>query len=299
MTLENYYLYRLAIWLEAHLPRAVIEFGATVAASLSFLLNGRARRGLMANQAHVLPPGASRRQRLRIAWAAFRYSALAIVDFFRIPEMRRDNLDRFVAEFIGWQHVEAAMAAGVGGIFVTPHMGSWEMAGAYVGLRGVPLTVAALPHKDPRIDRIFIEMRERTGMEAVPIGGAMRRLQSALPRGRFIALLADRDVSGHGLVLPFFGQATRVPVGHAKLALRTGAWLLPACAYRRRDGRVVIEVRPPIVPDRASDTVEGLTLRCLQILEEFIRARPEQWASFYDLWDDAEAPPRESPGSAG
>ncbi len=81
-----------------------------------------------------------------------------------------------------------------------------------------------------------------------------------------------------------------MPIGHARLALETGAWIVPACVYRLPGGKTAIEIRPPIIPDSAHDTVDGLTVRCLGVIEEFIRARPEQWASFYDLWSDAELP---------
>jgi lauroyl/myristoyl acyltransferase len=285
VALDNYYYYRLAVWLVGHLPRWLLTAVAAVGSDLTFRFSGRSRRGVLANQAHVLPADTPRSQRLRSARATFLYGALAIIDFFRMPRMNRDNLDQFVAEAIGWEHVESAMRAGAGGIFVTLHMGSWELAGAYEGLRGVPLTGIALPHSDPRVERIFQDIRHEAGTEAVPVDGGLGRLQQALAKGRFTAILADREVSGRGLKLPFFGQETRVPAGHAVLALRTGAWILPCCAYRRPNGMLVIEFRPPIVPDRQRDTKESLTLRCLKILEEFISDHPEQWACFYDLWD--------------
>lgn len=285
VSLENYYYYRIAIWLVGHLPRRVVTAVAAFISDLNFLFSPRSRRGALANQAHVLPLDTPHGQRLRSVRATFRYSGLALIDFFRMPGIRRENLDQFMSEATGWEHVEAAMAAGAGGIFVTVHMGSWEVAGAYEGLRGVPLTGIALPHSDPRVDRIFREIRRAAGTESVPVDGGLGRLQQALAQGRFTAILADRDVSGRGLRLPFFGEETRVPGGHAVLALRTGAWILPCCAYRRPDGKLVIEFCPPIVPDRKRDTKESLTLRCLEILEEFIRAHPEQWACFYNLWD--------------
>lgn len=285
MSLENYYYYRLAIWLVAHLPHWVLSPLVSGIAYLSFLFSAGSRRAVVANLAHVMPDGTPDRQRVRLARAAFRYFALATLDFLRMPQMNRDNLDRFVAEMIGWEHVEAAIKAKAGGIIVTLHMGSWELAGAYEGLRGVPLAAVALPHRDPRVDRLYRDLRRQAGIESVPVDGALHRLREALVQGRFTAMLADRDVSGRGLKLPFFGQVTRVPAGHAVLALWTGAWILPACFYRRPDGGLVIECRSPIIPDRARDTKESLTLRCLKILEEFIRARPEQWTCFYDLWD--------------
>jgi len=288
--LENYYLYRLGIWLVIRAPLWLSYFVAGLLAELNFLFNRRSRRGVYANQRRVLPPETGRWQRWRTARAAFRYFACSVVDFFRVPLMNRANADRFIAGVRGWEHLQAAMDSGVGGIFITVHMGSWELAGAYLALRGLPLTVTALAHKDRRIDQIFLDSRRETGMEVVAVGGAMRKLEEALRRGRFVALVADRDVTGRGPLLPFFGQATHMHNGHALLALRTGAWILPGCAYRQPDGRLAIEIHPPIIPDPNVDTAEGLTQRCITILEEFIRARPEQWSSFYDLWSKTELP---------
>ena len=290
MFLESYQLYRLAIWLVTRLPLWFVFFVAGTIAEINFIFSPRSRRGVYTNQAHALPPTTGWLQRWRCARSAFRNFAYSVADFFRIPQMNAENLERFVGGVSGWEHIQAAIDAGRGGIFVTVHMGSWELAGAYLGLRGVPVTAVALPHKDPRIDEIYHESRRASGMEIVTVGGAMRKLRNAVERGRFIALASDRDVSGHGPRLPFFGEVTRMPNGHASLALSTGAPILPISIYRLSDGRCFIEVRPPIIPDPATDTTEGLTLRCLGILEEFVRARPEQWSSFFDLWHATELP---------
>jgi KDO2-lipid IV(A) lauroyltransferase len=290
MALENYRLYQLGMWLVTRLPNALVNSVADLLAELSFLLNRRSRRGLYANLRHVLPAETSRLRRWQIARQAFRTFAYSVVDFFRVSQMNPDNLERFVGECRGWEHLQAAMDAGVGGIVITAHISSWEVGGAYLGLAGVPLTVVALSHHDPRIDELFLGSRRATGMEVVPVGGAMNKLAAALKRGRFVVLLADRDVTGRGPVLPFFGELTRVPNGHAFLALRTGAWILPGCVYRRPDGKLAIEFRSPISPDPACDTIESLTQRCLVVLEDLIRAHPEQWSSFYDLWSKKELP---------
>lgn len=292
MIFENYYLYRAAIWLVAHLPRRFVYFAAGVIAELNFLFNGRSRRGVYANQARVLPAETGRLVRWRAARAAFRNFAFSVLDFFHIPGITRENMHEFLAEFTGWEHVQAGIAAGKGVIFVTVHMGSWELGGACMGLLGVPLTVVALPHKDRRIDDIFLSNREASGMEVVPVGGAMPRLEDALRRGRFIALVSDRDVRGTGPVLPFFGEPTHVPGGHARLALRTGAWIVPGSTYRLPDRRLVMDIRAPIIPDPATDTEESLTQRCLLVLEGLIREHPDQWLSFFDLWSATELPVR-------
>jgi Kdo2-lipid IVA lauroyltransferase/acyltransferase len=288
--MENYHLYRLALWLVARLPLWLVYFLAGVLAEFNFLFDTRARRGVWANQSHVLPPGTSWFWRWRSARAAFRNFGYSIADFFRIPQLNQANKDLFVAGCAGWDHMQKALSAGTGGIFVTVHMGSWELAGAYLGLSGLPLTAVALPHRDPRIDQIFISSREAAGMEVVKVGGALTKLDDALRRGRFVALLADRDIRGKGPLLPFFGQPTHMPDGHALLALQTGAWIFPARVYRLPNGLPAVDVREPIIPDPSSDTQESLTLRCITSLEEFIRANPEQWFSFYNLWHQTEKP---------
>ncbi len=284
--MENYHLYRLGIWLTTVAPLWLVHFIASVGAEVSFLFWRRRRLIVFANLAHVLPPGTPYSRRWAIARGAFRNFAYSVVDFFRIPRMTPERANRYIAECLGWEHLEDALAAGKGGIFATVHMGSWELAGCYVALRGVPVTAAALPHKDPRIDQIFLGNREAGGMEVVPVGGALAKLENAVARGRFIALVVDRDINGHGPVLPFFGRPTHVPNGHALLALRTGAWIIPAVTYRRVDGKLVIDMAPPIIPDPASDTAEDLTRRCLTVLEDFIRQRPDQWSMFNALWPD-------------
>lgn len=292
MIFENYYAYQAGLWLINNLPRDFVYFVVGALAELNFYFNGRSRRGVYANLDRVLPPGTDRMQRWRMARSIFRNFAYAIVDFFHIPSLSRANLQRYLAEVRGMEHVQAAIGAGCGGIFVTVHMGSWELGGACMGLLGVPLTVAALKHKDPRVEKLFVSTREAGRMEVVPLGGALAKLQEALTRGRFIGLVSDRDVKGTGPRLPFFGQPARMPSGHARLALETGAWILPAITCRLPDKRIVIDIREPIIPDPTNDTEDDLTRRTLIVLEDFIRHHPDQWLSFFNLWSETELPVR-------
>lgn len=290
MAFENYYVYRAALWLVRRLPRGLLYALIGAAAELNFYFNGVGRRGIYDNLAHVLPPETGSFVRWRFARAAFRHFAYSIVDIFQIPNLTLDNLQEYVAEIKGLEHIEACRAAGRGGILVTLHMGSWELAGVAVGLMGVPITAAVLKHADPRIDEIFTGVRRRGGIEEVPVGGALARLEDAAARGRFIALLADRDVKGTGMRTEFFGDTTTVPTGHARIALRTGSWILPAVTFRAPDHRIVIDIRAPIIPDAQLDTEESLVVRCLRIIEDFIREHPEQWSSFFNLWSRTELP---------
>ena len=290
MIFENYYLYRFAYWAINLAPRGLVYFIAGLLAELNFMVNGVARRGVYANQARVLPEDASGFQRWRMARSAFRHFAYAIVDFFYIPNVTPENMHEYIAEIRGREYLDAALRAGHGSIIVTVHMGSWELAGASMGMLGVPITVVALPHKDPRVDELFSKTRAEGDIEVVPVGGAMTKLLAALKRNRVIALVSDRDVKGTGPRLPFFGQLTHMPIGHAKLALKTGAWIIPSSTYRVDDHRIVLDIEPPIVPDPHTDTVESLAHRALASLENMIRRHPDQWLSFFNLWSETKRP---------
>ena len=209
MIFENYYLYRLGLWLVARLPRWFVDGVAVFVVDLNYPLNRRGRNAIWANLRRVLPPETPNDERRRIAQSTFRNFALSVIDFFRIPQMTRENADQFVTEVRGWEHIRAAMEAGVGGVLMSAHMGSWELAGAYIGLKGVPLTGIALPHRDPRIDEMYLAVREGAGIEVVTVGGAVRKLYQALKQGRFVAVASDRDTSTQGELLPFFGEVTR------------------------------------------------------------------------------------------
>jgi lauroyl/myristoyl acyltransferase len=289
MAFENYQLYRLALWLVRWLPRGLLYFVAGVVAELNFGANRTGRLGVYANLDHVLGKKISRFTRWRYGRSAFRHFAYSVIDIFLIPGLTLENLTQFVAAIDGMEYVEACRAAGKGGIFMTVHMGSWELAGSAFGLLGVPLTAAVLKHSDARIDRIFADIRKRGQIEEVSLGGALAKLESAVERGRFIGLVSDRDVKGSGEKVVFFGEETTLPTGHAKLAARTGAWILPGLTYRTRDHRIVIQIRPPIIP-QPGETEAQLMARCVPELERIILAHPDQWSSFFDLWSKTTRP---------
>lgn len=190
MAFENYQLYRFALWLVRWVPRGLLYFIAGVIAELNFGFNRTGRLGVYANLDHVLGRDVSRFTRWRYGRSAFRHFAYSIIDIFLIPGMTVETLDRYVAAIDGMEHVDRARAAGRGGIFMTVHMGSWEMAGAAMGLLGVPITAAVLKHADPRIDEIFGEIRSRGHIEEVPLGGTLAKLEDAATRGRFIGLVS-------------------------------------------------------------------------------------------------------------
>ena len=111
-------------------------------------------------------------------------------------------------------------------------------------------------------------------------GEAVLKITEALHENGVAVLPVDRDLSGNGVLVTFFGEQTTMPAGPALLALRTGAALLPTCVYQRPDGRTLGVVGPPLtLPARGKlrDDLGELMQRVADQFEMFIREAPEQW----------------------
>jgi KDO2-lipid IV(A) lauroyltransferase len=125
-------------------------------------------------------------------------------------------------------------------------------------------------------------------MEIVPLGpDVATTVLRSLRDNRLACLVSDRDLTGDGVPVPFFGETTTLPAGPATLALRTGAALLPAAVYFRPGRGHHGVIRPPVPIARAGrlrDDVVRITTQLAQEFEDLIRAAPEQWHLMQPNW---------------
>ncbi len=208
------------------------------------------------------------------------------LELFRLPH----DPERFVDSMThdGFEHVEAAAAAGRGVIAALPHLGGWETGGLWMTTHGHRLTVVVEPVEPPELFEWFVEVRQALGFEVVALGpDAGPATLRALRAGEMVCLVCDRDLTGEGVSVEFFGERTTLPAGPAALALRTGAALLPAAVYFTPRGGHHAVVRPPLDTTRAGrlrDNVAEVTQRLAFELERLVRAAPEQWHLMQPNW---------------
>jgi lauroyl/myristoyl acyltransferase len=202
------------------------------------------RRGLVRRHlGRVLAPDPAGGPHVR---AAFRSYAGYWLDTFRVRGMDPDDLDRR-GTVHGLDRVDRALDRGRGAILALPHMGSWEQAGAWLASRGYPVTVVMERLRPARLLEWFVDVRQRVGMEVLVRGpGVEQELERALSRNHLVGLVSDRDLGGRGVPVRFFGEETTLPAGPGRLAVRTGAPLLPAGVYTGPGRRWCALVRPPI-----------------------------------------------------
>ncbi len=192
--------------------------------------------------------------------------------------------------------IHEAAANGAGIVLALPHMGNWESAGAKAEAIGIPVLAAAEGLSNEKIVTWFVGVRRALGIETV-IMGKGRKVTTALTRrlkeGGVIALVSDRDISGRGIAVDFFGEQTTMPAGPVALAERSGAALLPVGCYFLPGGGHRFVVRPPLeIPDGDSrdERVAAGTQAFATVLEDLIREAPQDWHLFVPNWpSDREA----------
>ncbi len=194
-------------------------------------------------------------------------------------------LDRLDA-MEGIEHLGAALDNGRGVVVALPHSGNWEMAGLwFVRQHGVFSTVVERLQPEALYQR-FVDYRVSLGFDIVPLTGAgspTRRLLRRLRAGGVVCLLADRDLTGAGAAVTFFGGAARMPLGPARLAAATGATLLVIGCWFTPDGWG-IRFHPP-VPVRGRSAAE-VTQAVADCFATDIAAHPQDWHMLQPLWID-------------
>jgi phosphatidylinositol dimannoside acyltransferase len=203
---------------------------------------------------------------------------------FRLPTMDHVALGRQLCVH-DHEHLDAALEAGRGAVLALPHSGNWDMAGVWlVQNYGTPTTVNERLKPESLYNR-FIAYRESLGFEMLPLTGGDRPpfevLAERLRDNRVVCLLAERDLTRAGVEVDFFGEPTRMPTGPAKLAIETGAALLPVhCWYEPRGwgSRIYPEL------DTSSRDVSVVTQALADRFARNIAAHPADWHMLQPQW---------------
>jgi KDO2-lipid IV(A) lauroyltransferase len=189
-----------------------------------------------------------------------------------------------VVDIEGFEHAQAAKAAGHGFFFMTAHLGNWEFGAIATAARGLPVTVITRPLDNPRLEVRFRQFREQTGNRVLSKREAARELLRTLKQNGVIGILPDQHAKPPDAVtVPFFGRRAATITAIVRLAERTGALLVPAAAYRMEDDRYRLVFGAP-VSMTGPGTIEEKTARMNQILEALIRRAPEQWMWLHNRW---------------
>jgi Kdo2-lipid IVA lauroyltransferase/acyltransferase len=227
----------------------------------------------------------SRRALRVLARENFLNFAKYLVDFFHFLHLQPDRMNRLIHFGVVPQVLDDLLAKGKGVIVLSAHLGNWELGAAALAQRGYPFHAVALRQPDPKLDALYQSYRSRRRINPIPFGRAARDCIRILRRNEIIALVGDRDFTAARDTVEFFGQPARLPDGPAKLALATGAPILPTFMVRNDDDTFGYVLGEPIWADKARDQVADVMRKITAALERVISQYSEQWFFFHDLWD--------------
>lgn len=291
--LATYAVYRSSAAVLRAIPGPLSRLVAQAFAALAWAAGPARRRIVAENLAPVLGVPPEDVQRSPVVRRAYTNYGVYWSDaaHLKTSDVRR-HPERF--ELRGRDIWDEFVVGRTGGIIVLPHVGCWEAGAAWTAANGYPLTTVAEVLEPPELFSWFAEMRRRVDLTVLPVGSkTVPHLLASLAAGTLVALLADRDITGDGVEVEFFGQKTRIPGGPALLALRSGVPLVPCAIFVRPGGRYQVELLAPLDTERRGRLRDDLERVCQEVayaFEGLIRKAPEQWHVFQPHWDSDSAP---------
>jgi Kdo2-lipid IVA lauroyltransferase/acyltransferase len=245
------------------------------------------RRAVVERQVAAAFPGLAGLEVARIARASYASLGRTTIETALLPTYSREQVLDLVEEVTRWDLVERALEQGRGVMFVTGHLGNWELGGSYVAARGVPLEAVARRMENPLFDHYLTETRRRIGMTVIHDADAVRRVPRALREQHGVAFLVDQGAVGLASTwVPFFGRYAKTPRGPAVFALRLRAPLLFACALRQPSGRFVLHFEEVKVEQTGTldADVDRIVASYTSTLERWVRRAPEQYFWHHRRW---------------
>ena len=278
-----YLVYRFGQLAASNLPEALLFEAARRIGELVARTNRRQREVVRRNMSRAVESDVE-----AFVDEAFRTYARYWVETLRIPKPGIDEIARRTTAD-GLEGLAQLLDAGRGVLFVSPHSGSLDVAGAWLAGRGWRVITVAEELEPPELFDLFAKLRRSVGIEVHPAGtgASARALLTGLRNGAAVGLVADRDITGTGIEVEFLGEKTRLPVGPAVLALRTGVPVACGSLFQRPDRRYHAVVLDPIevTPSRADpEVVRELTEKIARGMEELIKREPGQWHLFQPNW---------------
>ena len=271
------------------LPRPLaIAVGLTIG-RVGYLLAGNLRRTGKRNLEIAFPemPEAERRRLLLGCYASL---GRLLGEFSQLPRATPDKLRRLIEyDEVGLRHLREAEKNKRGVIFLTGHLGVWELHSLGWSALEYPLSFLVRPLDNPRIEEMIEAVRTRFGNRAIDKQSAARQALRVLREGGTLGVLSDLNTqTREGVFVPFFGKLACTTAGIATLALKTDAVVIPTCAvWNKKRKRYFFHGDPPVELVRTGDhqrDIEVNTARFAAAVERMVRLYPDQWLWIHKRW---------------
>ena len=269
------------------LPRPLARAKGIVLGLIVYLLFGRLRRVGMRNLALAFPD-MNHRDRRRILRGTYVSLGRQLAEVCLFPRYTRENVSQIVV-YEGFENFERAYARQKGVLFLTAHLGAWELSAFAHSLQGHPLAIVMRSLDNPRVDRLIQSYRTLHGNRTVDKDDFVRGLLAAMRDGETVGILMDTNMTPpQGVFVDFFGIPACTASGLARIALRTDAAVVPAfTVWDSKLRKYTLRFDPAIELVRTGDDQADIianTAKFTRIIEEYVRRYPDQWLWVHRRW---------------
>jgi KDO2-lipid IV(A) lauroyltransferase len=242
-------------------------------------------------------------EREEIVRGAYENLGRVVLSLARMPRLTPANIGQWI-EYDGFEHYQRALEKGRGALFLTAHLGNWELSAFAHALFGNPMHVMVRPLDNPWLDRLVERYRRLAGNQTIAKQDAGRRVLRALRNNEAVGVLIDQNTTDKDCVfIDFFGRKASAGSAFVKLARHSGAVVIPGFAlWRPETGKYVLKFYPPLAWSDTGDPERDLvdnTQLCHSLVERVIREYPDQWLWIHRRWKTQPAERAASPRHAG
>ena len=235
-------------------------------------------------------PEKSDAERQQLLRGSFENLGRLLGEFSQLPHATPEALRKLIEyDQVGLSYLREAEKNGRGIIFLTGHVGSWELLSFAWSALEYPISFLVRPIDNSRIEAMIEKVRTRFGNRAIDKKSAARQSLRVLREGGTLGILSDLNSHpNEGVFVPFFGKLACTSAGIATLALKTDAVVIPTCAvWDKQKKRYFFHGDPPVELVRTGDhrkDVELNTARFAAAMERMVRLYPEQWLWIHKRW---------------
>lgn len=292
----EYWLVVMVVRTLGWMPRGLARLLAGGLAWIVFHLMGRLRRVGERNLELALPE-VSPEEKIRTLRALYRYLGWQLVEFCQMPYYTLENT-RGHLRTDGLEHYLGAEALGRGVLILTGHLGAWELSSFYHSLAGHPMGMVIRRLDNRRLDQLVNGIRCLHGNRVLHKDDFARGLLTAMHQGDAVGILMDTNMTPpQGEFVRFFGITACTASGLARVALKTGAAVLPGfMLWEAKEKKYVLHFGPQLhfaLSGNHEADVLAVTQQCNDVLESWIRRYPDQWLWIHRRWKTR--PPSEAP----
>jgi KDO2-lipid IV(A) lauroyltransferase len=269
------------------LPRPLARAAGVALVRVAYLFRPSLRRAADLNL-HLAFPDWTEAQRRETIRKMLRNIGWMAGDFSQFPKFARANIERTIT-IDGHQNYLDALHRGKGVMILTGHLGPWELSSFAHALYGYSCFFLARPIQNQRVDALVNRYRCLSGCGVIDKNDSARAVLRILHAGGAIGILADQNTSlEEGVFVPFFGIPASSTAGLARIALRTDAAVVPGYAFWDEVAqKYTLRFEPAVELTRSGDEPEDVranTAKFMKVIEDFIRAHPDQWIWVHKRW---------------